>query len=651
MVLYLAIVQKGDKTKLYLNKKQQFGALIRRIRKKQHMTQEEIGDGIYNVALISRIERGKFLPNKLIRDRLLERLGESGYDYETYIEAEDYKQWQLQNVLMYTLDAMELDKAKQLLQQYEERYKEKNTISKQFYFVMLLQWLELTDATKEECSCMLEQAVKLTISQIKTKPISSLILSVSELNLVLEYITYQNANDLYENYIELFWYIEQERFDLESRALFYSKLAFYFCEYQWKKLKSSEDNIEIIAIAKEMLQICTKGIEHIRNHKKIYFAWELLQMKQKVIEVLLEKEEGISQQQIDSYKKEQEEAKDFFEVLDGLYEKYHIKKETNHYTIFYRKQEVYCINDVIRARRNMFQVSLATLEKEKICSVKTIRRIEKSDFSIQKEVVQQLFHRFHLSMELQRSFIITDSQEAIWLEQNYRVVANQREYAKAREMIKRLKEMISMEEEINRQYIEYEELHIAYKMEEISKEEFIQCAITVLEYTMPLHHVLKSIEDSKGVNKNQEQYFTNMELTILHNIAQELEKEEKEQYFFILQKYLENLEQQMTLPAIFGMYGFIMSTISSYMGNVGQFEKSSEINIKIIEYSLKLRHLEYVEDNLYDLMWNEEKRKGLPEKENLERLSCMKDCLVIDIYNRNKWNENWMRTRLNDILS
>ena len=611
------------------------------------MIQEELGEGIYNVALISRIEQGKFLPNKLIRDRLLERLGESSYDYETYIEVEDYKHWQLENFLIYSLDTMELHKAEQLLQQYEKQYKEENNVSKQFYFIMLLQWLELNGMIKEEYNVILEQAVKLTIPQINIKPISSLILSVCELNLVLEYITYKNRDNLYENYMELFWYIEQERFDLESRALFYSKLAFYFCEYQWKKLKRSEDNIEIIAIAKEMLQICIKGIEHLRNHKKIYFAWELLQMKQKIMEVLLEKEEPISQEQIDSYKKEQEEAKVFFEVLDRLYENYHIKKETNRYTIFYRKQEVYCINNVIRARRTMFQVPFKTLEEEKICSIKTIRRIEKNLFNVQREVAQQLFHRFHLSIEMQRSLIVTDNQEAIRLEQNYRVTVNQREYAKAREIIERLKEMISMEEEINRQYMEYEELYLAYKMEEISKEEFIQCAIVILGYTMPLDYVLKSIEDRKGTNKNREQYFTNMELTILYNIAQALEKE---QYFFILQKYLENLEQQMKLPAIFSMYGFIMSTISSYMGNVGQFEESSEINRKIIEYSLKLRRLEYIEDNLYDLMWNEEKRKGLPEKENLERISCMKDCLVIDIYNRDKLSEKWMRNRLKSIL-
>ena len=614
------------------------------------MIQEELGEGIYNVALISRIEQGKFLPNKLIRDRLLERLGESSYDYETYIEVEDYKHWQLENFLIYSLDTMELHKAEQLLQQYEKQYKEENNVSKQFYFIMLLQWLELNGMIKEEYNVILEQAVKLTIPQINIKPISSLILSVCELNLVLEYVTYKNRDNLYENYMELFWYIEQERFDLESRALFYSKLAFYFCEYQWKKLKRSEDNIEIIAIAKEMLQICIKGIEHLRNHKKIYFAWELLQMKQKIMEMLLEKEAPISQEQIDSYKKEQEEAKVFFEVLDRLYENYHIKKETNRYTIFYRKQEVYCINNVIRARRTMFQVPFKTLEEEKICSIKTIRRIEKNLFNVQREVAQQLFHRFHLSIEMQRSLIVTDNQEAIRLEQNYRVTVNQREYAKAREIIERLKEMISMEEEINRQYIEYGEIHLAYKIKEISKEEFIQRAILVLEYTIPLKNILKSIEDSKNFNGKLEQYFTNMELTILYNIAQELEEEQKEQYFLILQEYLENLEEKMTLPCIIGMYGLIMSAIASHMGNVGQFEPSSEINRKIIEQSLSIRHFEYVGRNIYDLMWNEEKNKGLPEKENLERISCMQDCIVIENYNKNKRRENWMRNKLKDIL-
>ena len=53
---------------------------------------------------------------------------------------------------------------------------------------------------------------------------------------------------------------------------------------------------------------------------------------------------------------------------------------------------------------------------------------------------------------------------------------------------------------------------------------------------------------------------------------------------------------------------------------------------------------------MYGLMWNEEKIKGLPEKENHKRILCMKDCITIDNYNKNKRRENWMRNRLNKIL-
>ena len=51
---------------LDLNQEQQFGALIHNLRIKQEMTQSELGEGIYSPTLISRIEQGKFLPNRLI---------------------------------------------------------------------------------------------------------------------------------------------------------------------------------------------------------------------------------------------------------------------------------------------------------------------------------------------------------------------------------------------------------------------------------------------------------------------------------------------------------------------------------------------------------------------------------------------------------
>lgn len=625
-------------------KRQQFSKLIKKKRTNQNITQVELGEGIYKITLISRIEQGKFWPVRLVRDRLLERLGESSYDYEMYLELEDYEEWKVQIFLLYLLDRVELSKAEQWLKQYEEKYKEKCVVSKQFYLVMLLQWLELKGEKTKEYGSILEQAVKLTIPRIDTTPISELVLSISELNLVLEYITYYQETKfketIREQYQELLEYIEKPHFDLESRALFCSKVSLYFCEYEWKQLQQRKEKAETIKIVQDLLEQCSYGMEYLRNHQKIYFAWELLQIKQEFLLFLLKNEKGFSFAEIEQYKKEQKETKEIFEVLDRLYETYHVSKQTNHYTIFYYKREVYCMNDVIKARRHMFQVSMKNLED--ICSERTLIRLEnKQGNNLQIEVAQRLFHKFHLSIEMQRAMIVTSNQEAIALEQKLRRAINQEEFEEAKKILQQLKQMIPMEEIINQQYIEYREVRLAYRTKKISKETFIKVATDILEYTIPLQSALKPLENK---------YFTKTELTILYNIAKALEGEEQKQYFSILQEYLEGLEKNVTIQPILGTYGLMMGQIASYLGNQEKYEESIAINKKIVEQSLLLRHLEYVEDNIYDIMWNEEKRKGLPEKENQERILCMQDCIVMDIYNKDKRSENWMKKELERVL-
>lgn len=645
---------------------QLFGNLLKKVRMLQNVSQEKLGEGIYSAVVIGRIEQGSFFPERLIRDRLLERLGESSYDYEAYIDIEDYKEWEAQLFLVDALNRVALCEAEALLQEYEIQYKENNIMSKQFYLVMLLQYLELKGEKTKEYDAILEQAVKLTIPMIDTTPISELVLSVSELNLVLEYVVYQQEKQLKKGfkkqaekkfrmkiqkyYQELFQYIERSYFDLESKALFGSKLSLYYCKYQWKQLQQKKEKTEVILLAQEILKIVTYGIEAIRNHKKAYFALELLQIKQDILSFLLRKEESLDVITIEQYKKEQEETISFFEVFRRLYETRNIPKQTNQYTIFYQKREIYCINDVIRARRKMFQVTQKSLEN--ICSAKTIKRLEKKEVNPQKETVRRLFQRFYLSSELHRSFLVTDNQEVLRLEKTYRVTINQQNYVEAEELLKKIKEMISMEQLMNKQYIEYEEVYLRYKTKKIKKEEFIQRAKAILAYTMPLEIILQPLEEKEKTKRwnSKERYFTTRELVMFFNIAKNSEKKEQEQYFFILQQYLEYWEEKVMIAPILGTYGLIMVTIASYMANNGKYEEAIEINRKIIEQSLRLRHLEYVEGNMYDLMWNEEKKEGFLEKENLDRLLCMQDCIVLDVYNREKMNENWMKNHLKKIF-
>ncbi|KIL46765.1 helix-turn-helix domain-containing protein [Jeotgalibacillus soli] len=64
-----------NQTSLSLREARAIGAYIRFMRKKKHLTQEQVCEGICSVTYLSKIETGKVIPNPEIIDHLYERLG------------------------------------------------------------------------------------------------------------------------------------------------------------------------------------------------------------------------------------------------------------------------------------------------------------------------------------------------------------------------------------------------------------------------------------------------------------------------------------------------------------------------------------------------------------------------------------------------
>ena len=213
-----------------------------------------------------------------------------------------------------------------------------------------------------------------------------------------------------------------------------------------------------------------------------------------------------------------------------------------------------------------------------------------------------------------------------------------------------LKSMIPLTEKINWQYISFEEKMLAYDKGEISKEEFMQYAKEALEFTIPLEIAMAEIKDRKLSNgrfRFGEKYLTNMEVTILKNIAKEKGTNVENEYWEGLKEYFEWLEKKTTIPPILGMYGFVMSSVASWMGNMGRYEESSALNEKIMRELLWTRSFSYVHQNMYDLLWNDRKQKGLPmNKENPEWRKGLLECLTVDIFCKDEWRIAWTKERL-----
>lgn len=627
-----------------------FGEFLKKQREEKNVERDALGEGIFLPNLMGKVERGERYPDKPVRDRLLARLGESGYDYECFLQWEEYEDWEARRNILDSLDDLELDKAEQLLMQYEEKHGSKNPVSRQFLLTMWVQWMELKGISKEECSKVLEEAVKLTIPAIDTKPLSQLVLSMQELNLALEYHSYKYWDTLPEYCRQMLEYLDKGNFDPENKAMQGAKLALCYCNSIVWESEKNPGVLEQLQRVERTLEICTDGIEKLRDKSKIYYAWELMQKKEQYLRWLLEHESLLSETQIEQYESELEQTREFYEVIDSLYERFRVPKKTNRFTCFYREHEVYCLNDVIRARRRMLGITAEELDHQLLCGKRTLIRLEARETKVQLTVARNLFSYLKLSPELHRAQIITDSQEALRVEEKFRWAYNQRDYETAEQLLQQLKTMIPLTELINRQYIFYSEKRLAYGKGELSKEEFIQYAKEALELTIPMEIVMDEIKDRKLPNGRfwvGEKYLTNMEVTILKNIANENGNDVENEYWEVLKEYFEWLEKKCTLPPILGMYGFVMTSVASWMGNMSRYGEANAINEKIMRELLRTRSFSYAHRNMYCLLWNDRKQKSLPmEKEDLKWRQGLMECLAVDVFCKDKWRATKMRKRL-----
>ncbi|MGN0505169.1 MAG: helix-turn-helix domain-containing protein [Lachnospiraceae bacterium] len=503
-------------------------------------------------------------------------------------------------------------------------------------------------SAKERCQ-VLEEAVKLTVPGVDNKPISQPVLSIQELNLILEYQAHKHPEKLQELCLQLLSYMEEKDFDLAGRVMFRAKAALFYCNAMHLEEKQKAETKVTLPELEQALTICTEGIEALRDCQKIYFAWELLQKKEQYITLILTYSNTFSAEKAEAYQKELEQTKEFFHLLDGMYEEFQVPKKTNGFTVFYREHENYCINDVDRARRRMLGISRAELEKT-ILGKSTLKRIEKKETNPQMGNARKLFDRLNLSAEMHRAQIITDSRKAIQLENDFRMVLTQREFENAKDILNKLKLWIPQDNRINQQYLYFFETLIAYQKGEMEKEDFIQCAKDALELTIPLSAAMKKMKEERTRNGKiwpSEKYLTNMEVTILTNIAIVKGSNVENEYWEVLKEYFEWLEKKCTLAPIMGMYGFVMTSVASWMGNLGQYEESSMINRKILRELLRARSFSYTYRNMYGLMWNEQKQKGLPtDKEDPEWRKNLWSCYTVNVYCKNKWAASKVLKRL-----
>lgn len=616
-----------------------FHDYIATLRQEQNISLTDLCEGLCTVGLMTHMEKGERTPDKLIQDRMLERLGVSAEDYENFLDGEEYVRWHKRQSILSLIIHEKWEEAEKQLNAYEKEYNMGNRLERQFCLSMLAQLKRHNGSGDEKLENLFGEAVKLTVPNIDSKPVRKLVMSAREVNLVLEYIWCQKGENFAQKCGELLQYIESSRWDELNRAKIYPKVVYYLCRF-WQEQRENGQEISWQEQSR-LLKLCNRGIDCLRNTARMYYLWELVCIRG---ELLHERQEYFEQMgEVRKSKALQPmiaETENWRIALETSYEDYHVPKEMYEFCYLYVEPNAHCIGDVIRIRRKMMGMTMKELS-ENICDSRTVSRLERGIRISQRAIVRELFDRLNLPAEFRRTELVTESNGARVLMNQLREAINHWECDKATDLLGKIRELVSLEIPSNRQVLIRCETLIERQKGNITVEEYVEQVKDALECTIPYEVVCNS----------EEKYLTNEEITCIQNILGEVKRDDSEsrQAIAILYDLYSQYDDESIGPNI-SMYEFVMSLIASRLGDWGEYKRSNEISKKIIVECLYFCRMNMLHSEIYNMLWNNEQqwKRDIPPKFKCNVTFELNKCAAISNLCRNNHDENFYKKKLKE---
>lgn len=608
-----------DVLKVPLESEQDFPKFLKRVRNEEKVYLEQLAEGLMGASQLARIEKGQRPVRKNVRDRLLGRLGIASDLYENLLDIEDYMAWECQRNILSAIEQEDTQTAQYLIAEYERQEPVRDRIKHQFCLIMMAEVLKQQKADRQEIGDCYEKAVRLTVPNVDHLCIERSLLSIQEINMVLEYKYYHKGDDFAEKCRSLMAFVENTVYDDLSKVKIYPKIAYYYLQEMF--LGQSGQTTEILD---ENLKVCNQAIEMLRNTGRAFYLVELLEIKIKILEC------------IGDHTEQYKESTELANLLRRLYVENELPVYMHDCAYLYRQRWVFYVGDVLRIRRKMYGLTQQELCKG-VCSARTLRRTEKMQGSMQQEALGELLRRLGLSKECQKARIVTNDREALKLRKEMQTCRNNHDIKRCRELLNQIRGRISFEIPENRQYIMEFETSLDWMEGKITKEEFAGRAEEALQCTLNIKKLF-----------NDEMYLTEMEMLCMRKMIQGLESVAKRKYIDFLIRLFERYEKKHMLSDCIVMYEFIMVRMASELANMEEYQAATDLDKKILRESLNCKRIWEIANILYDISWNEKEQRirigQVPEKEKMTE--SLRQCISFSHFCKQLYDEKFYSKKL-----
>lgn len=573
---------------MYYRDEIHFNTFMLAMRKGKSVTLERLGWGLCSISMLDRIEKGERLPDKLMRDRLMDRLGVVNDGFEDFLAPDEYALWRERQVLLQAIERRDLDAAEESIRRYERDNKGGNAIENQFYLAMKIQLMQYQGENEGELCPVVQRALALTVPDCSVDKWESYLLAPQEWNLLLEYIRCGgNVGPICESgaaykvaaYEKLLETIEHSSMDIYSSVKIYPKAVCYWCAEVMKVPAEDWNRRKIFATL-------NRALEMLRSTGRMYYLCELLEAMERVL----------SGGEIAAPQPSLSQVRQWQDVLTGLFRDRDMSEKMESCAYLYWQMNNYSIGEVVRKRRKMLGLSGKEL-CDGICGEKTLRRLENNQSSTHMEIMGELFERLGLSPEYQRKKVIVDRYESVVLYETAVKALNNQDMETLGKVLPKLRKTLPMDILNNQQEMEVLETLYLWYREQIAKKECLSRLQQALEYTISLN----------DVRHMKEGYLSYGEILCVYNMATVADEPEKRAYIDLLQCFCELLAKERDIKEYITLYELIMYKVASYWGDNGEYEVSNKITDDILNECLSLRRMNMLHMCIYNRLWNQTK--------------------------------------------
>lgn len=600
-----------------------FFAYLNQKRNEYGVSMGKLCEGLCTPRIISYMEKGERYPELLLRDRLSARLGIDPDDYSQLLDCQEYDRWLARQTVVHQLFRDNMQEAAEALRKYEAGCDQKDPLEKQFCLDMQFQIRRREHADREELAELCSQAAGQTLKGVTMQNLYKKALSAQEINLLMEREWYRPEGRRCRLFLAIMEYLDKHHFDEVYRVKIYPKAVLYWCRSCMEAETDDPGRMKLLGF-------CNQAIEFLRDRGRLYYFWELLELREELLGHLSGHHPELADAEL--------ENRQWKETLEGLYEEYGVEKSTFHEGFLYVSKHTECVNDVIRIRRRMLGLSQQKL-CEGLCDVKTLRRLEHRQTTPQRAIVTQLLMRLGLPGELRYADILTDKPELTKRLRKMRDANLVFQTQTAGDWWKKVKQGLPLMQKLNRQKLLGEETMLAWERGELQREEYCRRLQEAIELTLPL----------KAFLQPGEKYLTMGEQDYIRDRMQGLEPS-GEEFQLCMRRFEETYRPYMfneKIESMSGTFEFIMSYIGSQLGNRGEFDDADEYSRFIAEEDLRERRLWFLPGAVYDQWWNfaERKKKGIPIKAPLDTERELSKCIILSRIAKNEKKERFYRKK------